>query len=148
MQVPVFLTRQVFVKLVPAGTISLSAMVTSATKAALLVQSGELVGMGVSGVAVALACADGVSVAVVMTVGASVAIAARVSVTVGTAVSAGDRAPQAEVINTTKRQTTNNFFLIKTSIQFETAEEDNFIIYKKYEKNIIQKTGKGIWIAG
>jgi hypothetical protein len=104
-------------------------MVTSATKAALLVQSGELVGMGVSGVGVTLACADGVSVAV----GTSVAVAARVSVsiTAGAAVSTGDCAPHAEVINTTKRKTTSMFFLIKASILFETAKKDNFIIYKK-----------------
>jgi len=71
-QVPVFLMRHVFVKAVPEGIMSLSAMVTSWTKAALLVQSGGLVGMGVSGVEVALACTEGVSVAV----GASVAVAA------------------------------------------------------------------------
>ena len=54
---------------------SLSATVTSATKAALLVQSAGLVGMGVSGVAVAvLASADGVGCASVA-VGASVAVA-------------------------------------------------------------------------
>jgi hypothetical protein len=104
-------------------------MVTSATKAARLVQSGELVGMGVSGVVVALTWTDGVSVAV----GASIAVAARVSVsiTAGTAVSTGDCAPHAEVINTTKRKTTSDFFLIKTSILFEATKKDYFIIYKK-----------------
>jgi hypothetical protein len=91
--------------------------------------------MGVSGVAVALLASadgvdgvDGVSVAV----GASVAVATRVSVSVsiGAAVSVGDCALQAENINTRNIKTTNNFFLIRISFLFETAEEDNFIIYK------------------
>ena len=59
----------------------LSSTVTSETKAALLVQSAGLVGMGVSGVGVALACSSGVSVATIAMV-ASVAGAAWVSVSV------------------------------------------------------------------
>jgi hypothetical protein len=105
MQVPVFLTRQVFVKVVPEGILLLSGMVTSATKAALLVQSGELVGMGVSGMGVELACTDGVFVAVGIWV----------SVKVGVMVSTEVRVPQAEVINTRKRKITSNFFLMGTS---------------------------------
>jgi hypothetical protein len=139
MQVPVFLTRHVFVKVVPAGTISLSAIVTSATKAALLVQSGELVGRGVSGVGVALASTDGVSVAV----GLSVAVATRVSVTVGAtgvAVSVGDCLPQAEVINTRKRKTTSNFSLIKASLLFSNGAGRQFhYIHKSDKKTFFQE---------
>ena len=52
MQVPLLLTRQVFVKLIPASTLVLSGIVTSITKDALFVQSGIFVGRGVSAVAV------------------------------------------------------------------------------------------------
>jgi hypothetical protein len=91
-------------------------MVTSATKDALLVHPGELVGMGVSGVDVGLACVDGVSVAV----GASVAVdvGARVCVMVGVTVSTGARAPQAEVINAIKMKITSDFFLMETSFSY------------------------------
>jgi hypothetical protein len=90
---------------------SLSAMVTSVTKAALLMQSAGLVGMGVSGVGVMLACAEGVSVVA----DASVAVAAWVAVRVGAAVSTAVCPPQAEISNTRKRKTTGKFFLIQTS---------------------------------
>jgi hypothetical protein len=110
-------------------------MVTSATKAALLVQSGGLVGMGVSGVGVALACAEGISVAV----GISIKTAVWVAVGVGAAVSTGACAPQAEVINTRKRKTSAKFFLIRVSFLDKTAEGDNFIIYTKAARNTFQK---------
>jgi hypothetical protein len=99
------------------------------TKAALFVQSAGLVGMGVSGVVVALASTDGVD-GVSAAVGASVTVATRVSGVIGTAVSMGACVPQAGIVHTRKIKTTSNFFLIKTSFLFETAEEDNFIIYK------------------
>jgi hypothetical protein len=90
MQVPVLLTRQVLAKGVPATMGVLSGMVTSVTKAALLVQFGSLVGLGVVGVevvpggdcvpAVAVvsvvvgvaACVTGASVGAVVAVGACV----------------------------------------------------------------------------
>jgi hypothetical protein len=93
---------------------SLSEMVTSATKAALLVQSAVLVGIGVSGVRVALACSGGDSVRV----GDSVAGGACVAVGVGAAVSTGVCALQAEIINTRKRKTTSKFFFITTSFLY------------------------------
>ena len=52
MQVPVFVTRQVLVKVVSPTISVLSGMVTSVTNEALLVQPGSLVGLGGSGVAV------------------------------------------------------------------------------------------------
>ena len=135
--------RQVFVKSVLGAMSSLSAMVTSATKAALLVQSGGLVGMGVSGVGVALACVEGTSVAV----GISTKTAVWVAVGVGAAVSTGACVPQAEVINTRKRKTSAKFVLIRVSFLDKTAEGDNFIIYTKATKSTFQKSGSGIWIA-
>jgi hypothetical protein len=120
-------------------------MVTSATNAALLVQSGELVGMGVSGVEVALASTGGISVAA----GVSVAVATRVSVKVGVTVSAGVCAPQAEVINTRKRKTTGKFFLIQTSFLFFSngGGRQFHYIHKSDKKTTFQKTGSGIWNA-
>jgi hypothetical protein len=110
--VPVFLTRQVFIKVAPEATILLSAKVTSATKAALLMQPGGLVGIGVSGVEVALACADGVSVAM----DASVTITAWVAVRVGAAVSTGVCALQAEITNAKNIKITSKIFFIKTPL--------------------------------
>jgi hypothetical protein len=142
MQVPVFLTRQVFVKSVLAGTISLSAMVTSATNAALFVQSGKLVGMGVSGVAAALASVGGISA---VAVGASVATAGWVAVGGGAAVSTGVCVPQAEVIDTRKRKTTVKFFIIQTSFVLLNGEGRQFYyIHKSDEKITFQKIGSAI----
>jgi len=109
-----------------------SGMVTSAIKEALFVQSGELVGMGVSGVEVAPDSADGVSVAV----GALVAVdvATRVSVVVGVTVSTGARAPQAEVINTIKRKITSDFFLMETPSTIKLQGRQSHYIQKAVEK--------------
>jgi hypothetical protein len=116
---------------------SLSATVTSATKAALLVQSGALVGMGVSGVDVALSGAGRISVAV----GLAVAVAC-VSVWVGVTTSAVGFAPQAEVSITRKRKTISKFFLIKTSLSGKNGEGRQFhYIQKQDEKTIFQKLG-------
>ena len=52
MQVPVFAIRHVLVKIVPPAITVLSGIVTSATKEALFVQLGSLVGLGGSGVRV------------------------------------------------------------------------------------------------
>jgi hypothetical protein len=116
MQVPVFLTRHVFVKVVPDGTLLLSGMVTSATNEAPLVQSKVFVGMGVSGVEVELASTPSVSVAVGASVGVAVAI--RVSVRVGVTVSAGAFAPQAEIMNITKRKIVSSVFFMGNSFLF------------------------------
>ena len=65
MHVPVLVTRQVFVKGVPALIVVLSGMVTSVTNDALFVQFGSFVGRGVSGVEVN---GGGVSVATMVAV--------------------------------------------------------------------------------
>jgi hypothetical protein len=69
--------RQVLVKVVPPATFVLSGIVTSATKVALLVQSGELVGMDASTVGVAGVAGVSVSagVSVKAAVGSSVTAA-------------------------------------------------------------------------
>lgn len=89
MHVPVLLTRQVFVKGVPAPIVVLSGTVTSVTKAALFVQLASLVGRGVSAVAVdpediAVRVTSGAGVSVT-DAGGSVATGAWVCVDVGTA---------------------------------------------------------------
>src|SRR5262245_32439755 len=63
MQVPVLLTRQVLVKVVPPATLVLAGMVTSATKEALLVQSGALAGWSVPTVGVTVNGVEEVAVA-------------------------------------------------------------------------------------
>jgi len=109
--------RHVFVNVELAGTLLLSGTVTSATKTALFVQSGEFVGMGVSGVGVELPCLDGVSVAtgVPLATIVSVASAAWVPIMVDVTVSTGSCMPQAEANSARKRITASNLFLIETS---------------------------------
>jgi len=132
MQVPVFLTRQVFVKFCAGRHTAIIRNSHIRDEAALLVQSGELVGMGVSGVGVAIAC----------TVGVFVAVATRVSVKVGVTVSTEVRAPQAEVINTRKRKITSNFiphdYLL--FIFIDRGKQFHYI-HKMMKKNIFQKEG-------
>jgi hypothetical protein len=96
-------------------------MVTSATKDALFVQPGALVGMGVCGVEVALASTEGVSVAVG---GASVTVSvgAAVSVMGAVAASVGACAPQAEVSRTTKSKIALNVFFMQTSLDCYAGE--------------------------
>src|SRR6266487_3571787 len=121
MQVPLLLTRQVFVKLIPASTLVLSGIVTSITKDALFVQSGIFVGRGVS--AVGVNCADvasAVSVFVtkgvsVFDVGDSISVGVCVSeegVTAGPAVACG---LQPESINVINKGTMNSLLIILTS---------------------------------
>ena len=122
MHVPVFLTRQVLVKIVLATTLLLSGIVTSVTKDALLVQSGELVGKGVAETEVALACTDGVSVGVCVTVGVSVTVSVAVTtilaVVVGVLVSVRVCGAQAEVNKIIKRKIARNIFFMETSCDF------------------------------
>ena len=127
MQVPVLLTRQVFVKIVPPATLVLSGMVTSATKEALLVQSGTLVGRDRSVVGVSAAAEGVVDVAVAevsgsgaldvsVTAGASVmdisAVATGPSVAVTVAVSAAACPLQADETSASRAVTTNSFLII------------------------------------
>src|SRR6266498_2116584 len=126
MQVPVLLTRQVLVKVVPPATLVLSGMVTSATNEALLMQSGTLVGRdgsrvgvcatsGVAEVAVAEVSGGG-TVNVSARTGASVldisAVATGLSVTVTVAVSAGACPLQADKTSASRAVTTNSFLII------------------------------------
>jgi hypothetical protein len=119
--VPVFLTRQVLVKIVPPTTSLLSGIVTSCTNEALFVQSGEFVGPDGLGVEVSAGCvADVVSevgaLGVSVTVGATVvvgdAVALWVSVEIGTAVSVEAPPPQAESITAMRVATMNSFLVI------------------------------------
>jgi hypothetical protein len=123
----VFLTRQVFVKVELAGTMLLSEIVTSVTKTALLVQSGGLVGMGVSGVGVWLGCSNGGS----MAVGASVVAAAWVCVggAVAVAVSAGVGVLHAEINNIKKRQITSNILFIKNLLSISKRRRETISLY-------------------
>jgi hypothetical protein len=122
MQVPVFLTRQVFVKVVPAPIAVLSGMVTSATNAALFVQSGALVGMGVPDVGVESGCVVEAEVSVAMEFsGAGVSVAAGASVSVG--LEAGDSVdvcpPQAASVIAINDITINSFLIILNSFIHE-----------------------------
>jgi tetratricopeptide (TPR) repeat protein len=126
------------VKDVLAGMISLSATVTSVTKAALLTQSAGLVGMRGCVVGVSLACAVGVSVpsGALVAVGVSVVAAAWVFVWVDAAVSTGACAPQADIISTRKIRVTGKFFLIKTSFLFLNGGGEQFhYIHKSSKKS-------------
>ena len=93
MHVPVFMIRQVLVKVPPPAISVLSGIVTSATKEALFVQSGALGGRVATGVpvadssdAVAVTEASAVMVAVAVT---PVTGTAGVSVTAGVDVDSG-----------------------------------------------------------
>jgi len=127
MQVPVLLTRQVLVNFVPPAIFVLSGMVTSATKEALLVQSGALVGRDVPTVGVAVngvedvtvaevSAGNGVNVSVVT--GASVmeisAVGTWVSVSVNgdVAVAAGTCPLQADRASVIRAVTMNSFLII------------------------------------
>jgi hypothetical protein len=97
--------------------------------------------MGVSGVGVALARSSGVSVATIAMV-ASVAGAAWVSVSVGVTASTEACAPQAEVINTRKREIACNFFLMETSYLSKKRQMKAISLYTKNDaKTVFQKTG-------
>jgi hypothetical protein len=119
--------RHVLVKVVPPATLVLSGMVTSATKEALLVQSGALVGRdgstvgdcaaaGVDWVAVAEISGEaGADVSVIA--GGSVmetgAVVAGTSVAVTVAVSASAcPLPQADKTSAIRAVTTNSFLII------------------------------------
>ena len=108
MHVPVFLIRQVLVKVTSVLTGVLSGMVTSMTKVALFVQPGTLVGMGVSGVMVIVGEVVGVSV----DVGDSVLGLGVVSVMTGVAASSGDFPPQAERMMAVREATMNTLLII------------------------------------
>ena len=127
MQVPVLLMRHVLVKAVPPATLVLSGIVTSATKEALLVQSGALVGR--DGSTVGVCAASGVDdVAVADTSGeggADVSVIAGGSVTDTSAVATGDSVavtvavstsacppPQADKTSAIRAVTTNSFLII------------------------------------
>jgi hypothetical protein len=117
MHVPVFLICQVLVKALPASTTLLSGIVTSATKDALFVQPGSLVGLGAEDVAVTSGVADGAATTSVAPVtGASVAGAAVAiddgAVGDGTAVSVEACPPQAESVNAINKVITDSFFAI------------------------------------
>ena len=107
------MTVQVFVKAVPAPTGLLSGKVTSRMKDARLVQSGELVGTGVAGVAVIVGDGAGVSVAVGVLVG--VPTVASVRVTVGVTLSVGAFPPHAESSIAIRDATTRAFLIMPTS---------------------------------
>jgi hypothetical protein len=116
----------------------LSGMVTSATKAALLVQFGSLVGTGVSGVGGTLTCADGVFVAAGIWVAAVTSVFAGVD---GVKVSTGDCAPQAESVIARQTKLTSNIFLIKTSFSFLNSGGRQFhYIHKMIKKTFVKKT--------
>src|SRR5436309_2696837 len=122
MQVPLLLTRQVFVKLIPASTLVLSGIVTSITKDALFVQSGIFVGRGVSAVAVnsgngvaKVSVAIGVSV---IWAGKSVWVGDWVSVDVDMAGCAVACGLQLERITVISEATMNSFLIILTSSSF------------------------------
>jgi len=113
MQVPVLLIRQVLVNASPALTLLLSGMVTSATKDALLVQSGALVGRGGSGVAEGVSGLAGDSVAAGASVaGTSVAVEVWISVEVGAGGDSVDCPLQAERITVNSKVTLNSFLII------------------------------------
>jgi len=106
--------------------------------------AGGLVGMGVSGVEVALACTEGVSVAVGASVAVAVAVATSVSAKVGVTVSTGACAPQAEVVSTRKRKMTSNFLLMETSFLLLNGEGRQFhYIQKMTEKPFFNKPNPG-----
>lgn len=107
MQVPVFFTRQVFVKGELALIGLLSGIVTSSTKLALLVQSGELVGMGVSAVG-ALVSSVGCGVAV----GVRLAVGAEVSVGADVAVSVAGCVPHDTTVNAIAKYIARNVFFM------------------------------------
>src|SRR6186997_416808 len=119
MQVPVLLTRQVFVKGVPATMGVLSGMVTSVTNAALLVQLASLVGRGVSGVegvpgGSSVAVGDN-STATVAWTGASVTVGSSVTVEVATAASVGVCELQPARMIVTSRVMINIFLVMAAS---------------------------------
>jgi len=122
-------------------------MVTSVTKDALLVQSDELVGKGVTGVKVALACTDGVSVALGVSVSVSVAVTTIVTVMVSVLVSAEACSPQAEVSKIIKGKITRNIFLMETSFDFYTSERQFHYIQNAVEKPFPNKVNPELKVA-
>src|SRR5512140_3926895 len=111
--------RQVLVKILPPATFVSSGTVISATKDALLVQSGGLVGATVPTVGVALAgvplgWAVSVSVAAGAAVVTAIAAAGWVSVAASVAVGEAPRPLQADKVNTINRVTMNSFLVIRS----------------------------------
>jgi hypothetical protein len=117
MHVPVFLTAQVLVKMDVARTELLSGTVTSATKDALFVQSGELVGLGVAGVAVTVGGAAGVSreTSASVDVGAVVSVDGAVVAATGGVASSEGLTPQPVSSIAVDTMTTMAFRIISTS---------------------------------
>src|SRR5688572_2437464 len=124
--------RQVLVNVEPPATVLLSGMVTSATKEALFVQSGGLVGAGVPTVAVSDGSVADVSVVAtsvetetdtsvaVVAAGVSVVVATGGVFEVATAAGVGDWVPHAENNKADTEAITTSFLFI-LHILFKTS---------------------------